>query len=96
MVKVSNSKKQQENNERTNSLYVARNISKIQKMAGVDRAAKGVAEAIMQHQVLPVLEWYIWASMQKAQQSGRSTVRQSHGESVYENQISHSYDTLEL
>lgn len=72
------------------SPYVARNISKIQKSAGVNRAAKGVGEAIMQHDVYPVLQTYIRLAMQQAQRSGRSTIRHSHGEYAYDLAISQS------
>lgn len=78
------------------SPYVPRNISKIQKSAGVNRAAKGVGEALMKHDVLPVLMNHIRLAMQQAQRSGRSTVRQSHGEYAYANAISQSSDCLQV
>ena len=64
-------------------IFVGRNMRRIQRQAGVPRAAKGAGTSMLQYDIMPPIRELVRQCMHRTQMGNRRTVKESTGLDVY-------------
>ena len=64
-------------------IFVGRNMRRIQRQAGVPRAAKGAGTSMLQYDIMPPIRELVRQCMHRTQMANRRTVKESTGLDVY-------------
>ena len=67
--------------------YNARNLRVMRSGSRIDRASRGVGEAIMMVNVLPVAQEFHRQATMRVQRSGKKTIKEHHAKDVYETDL---------
>lgn len=87
MVKPKGTTRQEYENQMMVLPYNTRNLRTLRSLGGIDRASKGVGEAMFMGNVLRLCRDFHRKVTMKVQRSGKKTIKQHHAKTIYESEI---------